>query len=156
MRRALPAIALSAAGLTWLLHAQGVIDDHPATSHASGRSLSSAAARGEPPTSTSPKATVPAPATGHTTDGPAADTRWGPVQVEVVIAGHRIVDVRALAYPDERDRSVAINSDALPQLHDEVISAQSAKIDTVSGATYTSDGYARSLQAALDSAGFKS
>jgi len=106
VKRAAPTIALSAAGLTWLLHAQGVID-----------------------------------------------TRYGPVQVEVLLAGNRINDVRVLQYPNEARRSQEINAQALPLLHEEALSAQSANIDTISGATYTTLGYEQSLQAALEQAG---
>jgi uncharacterized protein with FMN-binding domain len=89
-------------------------------------------------------------------DGPVVDTRYGPVQVEVVVGGGRITDVKALEYPSEARRSQSISQQALPMLRDEVLSAQSANIDTISGATYTSDAYGQSLQAALDSAGLTS
>lgn len=91
-----------------------------------------------------------------TVNGPAVDTRWGPVQVAVVIRSSKIEDVRVLVYPTGEHRDEEINSYALPILHDEVIAAQSANIDTVSGATVTSDGYIQSLQAALDAAHFSS
>jgi uncharacterized protein with FMN-binding domain len=55
-------------------------------------------------------------------------------------------------YPDGDSKSVRINSRALPTLRTEVLTAQSAEVDTVSGATYTSDAYARSLQSAIDEA----
>jgi uncharacterized protein with FMN-binding domain len=84
------------------------------------------------------------------------DTRYGPVQVEVVVVGGRISDVKALEYPNEARRSQFISEQALPLLREEVVQAQSANIDTISGATYTSDAYAQSLQAALDSAGLVS
>ncbi|HEX3604413.1 MAG TPA: FMN-binding protein [Candidatus Dormibacteraeota bacterium] len=78
--------------------------------------------------------------------------RYGDVQVQLVISGGRITDVRALQMPTDRARSAEISQYAGPQLHDEVLQAQSASIDTVSGATYTSDAYAQSVQAALDQA----
>jgi uncharacterized protein with FMN-binding domain len=90
-----------------------------------------------------------------TVNGPVAQTRWGPVQVQVTIQNGKITDVKALQYPNGNGRDDEINSYALPQLHDEVISAQSAHIDGVSGATVTSDGYTESLQAALDTAHFQ-
>jgi uncharacterized protein with FMN-binding domain len=89
-----------------------------------------------------------------TVNGSVAQTRWGPVQVQVRMSGHRIVDVRALVYPHGNGNDEAINAYALPRLRQEVLSAQSARIDAVSGATVTSDGYRKSLQAALDAAGF--
>jgi uncharacterized protein with FMN-binding domain len=76
--------------------------------------------------------------------------------VAVVIRSSKIADVRVLMYPTGEHRDEEINSYALPILHDEVIAAQSANIDAVSGATVTSDGYVQSLQAALDSAHFGS
>jgi uncharacterized protein with FMN-binding domain len=92
------------------------------------------------------------PASKQTLTGPVVDTQYGPVQVRVTLQGGRIVDVAALQLPSDRSRSVEISNDAAPRLHDEVLRAQSAKIDVVSGVTYTSEGYIRSLQAALDSA----
>ena len=103
---------------------------------------------------------VPAPSAGPQTsdvvvNGNVARTRWGPVQVQVRIRGGKIVDVIALRQPNGNDRDREINSYAIPQLHDEVLTAQSAQIDTVSGATVTSNGYQQSLQSALDAAHFK-
>jgi uncharacterized protein with FMN-binding domain len=88
-------------------------------------------------------------------NGTVADTRWGPVQVQVHLSGGRIVDVVALRVPDGNRRDREISAYAVPQLRQEALSAQSATIDTVSGATYTSGGYRESLQAALDAAHFK-
>jgi uncharacterized protein with FMN-binding domain len=72
----------------------------------------------------------------------------------VTLSDGKITDVRALQYPDGNDRDQEINSYALPELHDQVLAAQSADIDGVSGATVTSLGYTQSLQAALDAAHF--
>src|SRR5437588_4671044 len=169
MKRAVPAIALSAAGLTWLPHAQGVIDTKAASPAAVSPTTTAPPAGAppspdptdptEPPTTTPPRTTPPttrAPSSNRTVDGPVVDTRYGPVQVEVVVAGGRITDVKALEFPSEARRSQSISEQALPMLRDEVLSAQSANIDTISGATYTSDAYGQSLQAALDSAGLTS
>ncbi|HEY2702482.1 MAG TPA: FMN-binding protein [Candidatus Dormibacteraeota bacterium] len=76
---------------------------------------------------------------------------FGDVQVQLVISGGRITDVRAVQMPTHA-RSGQISSSAGPQLRSEVLQAQSARIDTVSGATYTSQAYAQSAQAALDQA----
>ena len=97
-----------------------------------------------------PGATV-APADGRFT-GTVIDTRYGPVQVQAVLTGGKITDVVVLKETDG-GRSRAIDSYALPVLRSEALAAQGANIDVVSGATYTSSGYARSLQAALDRAG---
>ncbi len=87
-------------------------------------------------------------------NGGVARTRWGPVQVQVHISGGKIVDVVVLQQPSGNRRDATINGYALPQLHDEVLQAQSANIDTVGGATVTTDGYVASLQSALDAAHF--
>jgi uncharacterized protein with FMN-binding domain len=79
-------------------------------------------------------------------------TQFGDVQVKVTISGGRITDVQAVQLPFDRPRSAEISQFAAPQLHDEVLQAQSAQIDLLSGATYTSDAYAQSAQAALDQA----
>ncbi|MFJ8023965.1 FMN-binding protein [Streptomyces sp. NPDC096311] len=88
-----------------------------------------------------------------TVTGDTVQTRWGPVQVRVTLKNGKITDVTAISYPSDNPRDQEINSYALPQLRREALAAQSARIDSVSGATYTSDGYQQSLQSALDSAG---
>ncbi|MGC2241716.1 MAG: FMN-binding protein [Acidimicrobiia bacterium] len=85
--------------------------------------------------------------------GPAIPTRWGTVQVEVVVQDGRLVDVIGVQLPTERQYSAYVSSVAGPWLRDEALAAQSADIQNISGATYTSQGYARSLQSALDTAG---
>ncbi|HEY0532846.1 MAG TPA: FMN-binding protein [Actinoplanes sp.] len=92
------------------------------------------------------------PAKTLTVNGTVAQTRWGPVQVQLKITGGRIVAVQVLQRPSGNSHDDEVNGYALPQLRSEVLSAQSANIDTVGGATVTSDGYIESLQAALDAA----
>ncbi len=87
-----------------------------------------------------------------TATGPEVDTRYGPVQVSVTVVNGQVTDVTALELPSG-GRSGQISREAEPILHDEALSAQSASIDGVSGATYTSLAYEQSLQAALDAAG---
>jgi uncharacterized protein with FMN-binding domain len=87
-----------------------------------------------------------------TYQGDAVPNQFGDVQVSVVISGGRISDVQAITLPSDRQRSAEISQRAAPLLHDEILSAQSAIVDVVSGATYTSDGYAQSVQSALDRA----
>jgi uncharacterized protein with FMN-binding domain len=84
--------------------------------------------------------------------GATSTNRWGPVQVAIVVSGGEITEVSVLQYPDGDAKSIAINSRALPYLIEETLSAQSADVDTVSGATYTSDSYQASLQSAIDAA----
>lgn len=114
------------------------------------------------PTSSSgapPSASAPAPAApavsgwaDGTYTGSAANTRFGPVQVQITVSGGVITDVQVPVYPSENGRDQQINSRAVPILVKETLAAQSADIDMVSGATYTSTGYRSSLQAALDEA----
>jgi len=108
------------------------------TSSASSSRSSSASSKA----SSSPKAS--------TVTGDTIQTRWGPVQVQLGVTGSRITSVTVLRYPDGNSRDAEINAQALPILVQETQRAQSAKIDMVSGATYTSDGYIQSLQSALD------
>ncbi len=84
--------------------------------------------------------------------GSSATTRYGPVQVQITVSGGSITDVQVPEYPSSNGRDQQINSRALPTLMQETIQAQSAQVDMVSGATYTSTGYRTSLQSALDQA----
>ena len=98
--------------------------------------------------------TVTSGAAPRTVTGDAINTRFGPVQVQVTLADGRITDVQVLQYPNSDRRDAEINGHALPLLVQATLDANSADIDMVSGATYTSDGYVRSLQSALDQAGW--
>jgi len=89
---------------------------------------------------------------GTTYQGSVAQTRWGPVQVTITVAKGKITKVAVPKYPNGNGRDQEINARALPILRQETLAAQSANIDTVSGATVTSDGYLQSLQVALDAA----
>jgi uncharacterized protein with FMN-binding domain len=123
----------------------------PITASPSGSPDPTASPSGTPDPTASPSGT--ASATGKTVTGSVAQTRWGPVQVQLTIASGKITAVQVLQYPSGNDRDVEINNYAVPTLINETISAQSAGIDMVSGATVTSDGYLQSLQSALDQAG---
>jgi uncharacterized protein with FMN-binding domain len=92
------------------------------------------------------------PLANGTVTGPVVQTRFGPVQVQVTIAGGKITDVAALQLPSDRQRSAQISGIVEPMLRSEALTVQSAQIDLISGATYTSDAYAQSLQSALDQA----
>ncbi|MGS0685385.1 FMN-binding protein [Nakamurella sp. GG22] len=109
------------------------------------------------PTTTAPTTTAPTTTAAQsvTVDGAAEMTRYGIVQVQVVLTGGAITDVTALEYPQQDRTDREINSQAIPLLRSQVLAAQSAKIDGVSGATFTSEGYITSLQSALDAAGFQ-
>jgi uncharacterized protein with FMN-binding domain len=102
--------------------------------------------------STPGRSTSGAGSTTRTVTGSVASTQWGPVQVELSVAGGTITKVSVLQYPSGNGKDDEINSYALPILTRETIDAQSARIDMVSGATVTSGGYVQSLQSALDQA----
>lgn len=106
--------------------------------------------------STSPAPETLSTAAPVTVNGAQEMTHYGIVQVQVVITGGAITDVTALEYPQTERKDIQINNRALPLLRAQVLSAQSAHIDGVSGATFTTDGYRTSLQSALDAAGFAS
>lgn len=126
------------------------------------KAASATAAPAAQPTvgSTAPGAPAAAPATtgssaaDGTYKGSLVDTPYGTVQVSVTIRGGKISEVTALKLTDDGGRSVQISREAVPILRSEVLRAQSANVDSVSGATYTTEGYLGSLQAALDSAHF--
>jgi uncharacterized protein with FMN-binding domain len=128
-------------------------------SYKTSTSSSTAAETGPTPTTGTTVTTAAAPAKATTSTytgtvtGAAADTRWGPVQVRVTVASGKITAVDVVQEPDGNGRDREINADAVPTLVSETLQAQSAQIDMVSGATYTSDGYVTSLQSALDQAG---
>ncbi|WP_410621248.1 FMN-binding protein [Amycolatopsis sp. cmx-8-4] len=105
-------------------------------------------------TSNSPTPSAPPPSTSDstkatvTTQGTAEWSTYGTVQVQVTFAGSRLAAITLLQAPDG-GRALT----ALPKLQEEAIKAQSAKIDTVTGATETSESYKTSLQAAIDARG---
>ncbi len=106
------------------------------------------------PVPAAPAAPTTAPTAGTAAfTGTVAQTRWGPVQVRITVAAGKITAVDVVQYPSGNGKDREINAYALPVLTRNTLSAQSANIDMVSGATVTSDGYVRSLQSALDQAG---
>lgn len=117
-------------------------------------STGSAPTATRPPTATHGPTATDAPSTTgtRTVTGPVVSTRWGAVQVEVTLDGSQLLDVTALQLPGGDRRSSQISSYAEPVLRTQALAAQGASIDGISGATYTSIAYARSLQAALDGA----
>jgi uncharacterized protein with FMN-binding domain len=84
--------------------------------------------------------------------GQAVQIPFGTVQVQVTMQNGQITDVKTLQMPADQRRSQQISQYVAPQLRSEVLSAQSAQVNTISGATYTSMGYLQSLQSALDQA----
>lgn len=91
--------------------------------------------------------------TSTTYTGAAQSTQFGDVQVEITVTDGQITEATAVSYPDRNGHDQEINGYAIPILEDETVTAQSAAIDLVSGATITSNAYVGSLQDALDQAG---
>lgn len=106
------------------------------------------------PTGTSTTTTA-APARTVTVTGNPSSTRYGPVAVQITVTNGQITAVDAVEYPTSKSRDLQINQRAVPLLDQEALAAQSANIHTISGATYTSNGYVTSLQSALDKAGLR-
>ncbi|GAT89785.1 FMN-binding protein [Paenarthrobacter nicotinovorans] len=152
------ATALASAGILlagWQSGAH-IADTGTATTTSLG---SSASAVGGTTTGTSGSSSATSSGTKTTTtaatyDGTAVQTRFGTVQVRVTIQGGKITEVTALQLTDAERKSAQISSRAAPVLRSEVLQAQSADVQTVGGATVTSDAYLTSLQAALDAAHF--
>lgn len=97
---------------------------------------------------------VAAPVVAQTVvQGGVFHNKWGDVQVQAIFAADgTLADVTAVQTPDRDRKSVRINDRAVPQLNTEALAVQSAQVDTVSGATYTSNDYRNSLQSAIDAA----
>ena len=139
---AAPAAASTASGST------GSDGTDSGTGSDSGASSTSSGDASTPSSTPSPSAPA---STGTTTvTGDAVNTRYGPVQVKVTFSGSTITAVETVQSPSGNGRDIEINDQALPILQQEALASQSANIDTVSGATYTSEGYIQSLQSAID------
>jgi uncharacterized protein with FMN-binding domain len=169
LRRVILAIVATAAGLVLLLSfkshsSSGGLASSISTPDQNGTGTSSAdpsssAGTGTTSTSSGSKATD-SKSTGsksgsasETVDGNSASTIYGPIQVNITVKGGKITAVNVPVYPEGTERDIQINEFALPELVQETISADSANIDAVSGASYTSQGYISSLQSAIDKAG---
>lgn len=115
----------------------------------------STAANGSTGTSSSPASTSKSSTTSGTVTvvGSTVQTPYGPLQLSVTFSGSKITNVQALQYPNWHGYSVQLNQYAIPQLNQQAVAANSANINGVSGATFTSQAYAQSLQAAIDQHG---
>jgi uncharacterized protein with FMN-binding domain len=81
--------------------------------------------------------------------GNPADAFYGNIQVQAIISGGKITDIQFLQYPNDRSRSIAINTISMPILKQEAIQAQNANVNVVSGATDSSNAFVQSLSSAL-------
>ncbi|MFJ3380722.1 FMN-binding protein [Curtobacterium sp. NPDC090217] len=124
----------------------------PSQSTTSGSSASGSGSSGSGSSGSTASGTGGSSVSGTFT-GDATQTRYGPVQVRITVADGKITDVTALQLTDHDGRSVQISQQAAPILRQEALAAQSASIQAVSGATFTSEGYTTSLQSAIDKAG---
>ena len=162
MKRAIPVLALSVAGLVpvWVYSPgaahEGELSEVAAPQEQAAPQTTAPRTTAPKTTGAAPKTTGAAPKTTQQTQqqaqnrsvsGPAVNTSEGTVQVQVTLQGTKIVDVKALRAPNSNPTRMA-----LPLLRESALKAQSADIDTVSGATATSEGYKQSLQAAIDQA----
>jgi uncharacterized protein with FMN-binding domain len=121
---------------------------NPTSSPATGSRVGSGVA---PTATTAPASNGSNPYADGTWTGAAVSEPWGDFQVQVVIANGTITKVSVVESPSDRHSS-RINSQAIPLLTESVLASQGTKVDMVSGATWTSDSYTTSLQAALDKA----
>ena len=143
----------------WQVGGQTVTTASPptSTSDTSGSGTAGSGTSGSDTSGSGTSGTSGSAASGSTTSGTflgaVAQTRYGPVQVRIVVSDGTITDVTAPQLTDADGRSVAISAQAAPVLRQEALQAQSAQIQAVSGATFTSEGYTTSLQSAIDQAG---
>jgi uncharacterized protein with FMN-binding domain len=133
---------------------------HTSTNDTSAAASSSASSSVPPAATSEPSGNASSSSSGSTSSGSTksytgsvAQTRWGPVQVKITVQDGKITKVAVLQQPNGNPKDVEINDYALPVLIQDTLDAQSAQIDMISGATVTSEGYVRSLQAAIDEAG---
>ena len=170
MRRAILTIGSTAAGLAALLsfktHTSVADVADPAASPAASSAAVAPTAPVTPTTkpkarmtsAASPKPTASAGAGSggstatRTITGAVETTMYGPMQVKVTLEGQKITNVAVVQETNDGQESAQIDSFSIPKLNAETLAAQSARIDTVSGATQTSTGYIGSLQSALDQA----
>jgi uncharacterized protein with FMN-binding domain len=147
MGRVILAVAGTVAGLVALLTFRSHVPS--AAPQASSGSAAGTARTGAAGTA-GQAAAAPLAAGERAVDGNVANTVYGPVQIQVVVKKKKIVTVNVLEQPTSTANDLQIGKFAFPALIRETIAAQSARIDSVSGASYTSEGYIKSLQSAID------
>ncbi len=150
MRRIILTIASTAAALVLLFSYRTSTGNGDVAAKTIVSSAAGVVSGSTVPAARAPSAAAPPSAAAKMINGSTVQTEYGPVQVQITVAGGKITAADAVQYPTAQRRDVQINRQAVPMLNAEVLAAQSANIDAVSGASYTSDGYIQSLQAALD------
>jgi uncharacterized protein with FMN-binding domain len=158
MRRSPIVIGATIAGTAGVLafHPSAVVPATAAATTATKTTTSAPAATSSSGSSGSTSGPSSGSSSGSgTATGDAIDTRYGAAQVRVTVSGGKIVKLEALQLQSNDPHSQQISSYAAPLLEQEVLSAQTANVDAVSGATFTSASYTQSVQSALDKLGFK-
>lgn len=143
-------------GMGTIAGTAAVLGYHPGTlfgTSATEASAATAAVTSTTSTVAGGTTTTSTAATTETFTGDAFSTQWGDVQVEATVSDGTLVSVTTLSYPDNDGHSANLNATAVPTLEQQAVEAQSASIDGVSGASYTSAAFAQSLQSALTQAG---
>jgi uncharacterized protein with FMN-binding domain len=118
----------------------------------SGNSGGGSSSQQNSPSNSSNTSTQPTTYKDGTYTGSVADAYYGNVQVQVTVSGGKITNVKFLQYPNTHSTSVMINQQAMPYLQQEAVQAQSANVQIISGATFTSQAFQQSLQSALNQA----
>jgi uncharacterized protein with FMN-binding domain len=154
MRRVVLAVTGTIAGLVALLSFKAHAPTVPVAATSGTGSGSSASSSSSSSARTIPGEfqSVAGPLTAGETaiTGKVANTVYGPVQIQLIVKSHKIVKVAVLEQPTNTIHDIQIGEFAFPKLISETLSAQNAKVDAVSGASYTSEGYIASLQSAVD------
>ncbi|SEM91520.1 MULTISPECIES: FMN-binding protein [Cryobacterium] len=150
------ATAKAAAGAAATAQAQADAANTAASTKAAADAAAAATAAADAAANAAAAAATAATASSQSGSftGSVVATQFGNMQVSVTIVNGAITEVTPLQLTNRGGRSVAISNQAAPILRSEVLAAQSASVQNVSGATYTTQGYLRSLQSALDTAGF--
>jgi uncharacterized protein with FMN-binding domain len=151
MKRAPIVLTATAAGLAATLG----FNAHSQAPTASAVTTTAPAASPSPSSSSKSSASKSTSSSTKTVTGSSISTRYGNVQLKVTVSGGKITDITAVQLPSGDPKSSEISSYAAPQLRQSALTAQSANVNVVSGATYTSDGYRTALQSALDTAGLQ-
>jgi uncharacterized protein with FMN-binding domain len=157
MRRAVPAVITTLVGLAAIASFKSSPGLPKSSSALHNKRRGAAVVTTPPPNDRGQSAVTSTTATtrtgaAHTIDGDPFDNPYGTVQVRVTLQGSHITNVTPLQMPVAHQLSAEISQQAAPLLLQEVLQAQSAQIDIITGASYTSQSYAQSLQSALDKA----
>jgi len=165
MRRVILAVAGTIAGLVALLSFKSHVPSAPVAATTGGAGGTSSSSSGSSASSSSsgggqtevvpgafPQGSIAKnlPAGETAVSGKVASTAYGPVQIQLIKRASKIVKVAVLVQPTNTIHDIQIGEFAFPKLISETLTAQNAKVDSVSGASYTSAGYISSLQSAVD------